>query len=1192
MIQLHLAGRLICTLLLMTALITSCKSRKGSELPDDRGSTVTAEKPAVEASEIYTARSMGLAYLEEGRLEEAEASFQRLIELVPDEALGYANLGIVYLRMARFEEAEKQLKKAIELDPANPDLRLNLAKVYQMSQREQESIEELEKTAEMAPEHLRTLFNLAESFAGSADRSSTLQWEAYMRRIVATAPGNMVARLHFTEALLRNAKGEEALQNLEEIRSMSPEFPPEAIEFYEQTTQSLRAGKPDDGLNSYLIFHNFLKLTNAYQAGVQQLKGSSATIGFPVITFRETAFGFEMDPAEVLEAIRFTDVTESAGLDIPATSGSSAQIALATSDFDRDGDTDIYFSSPSGHYLFRNDMGRFRDIRAASGIAVQGGTTHAAFADYDNDGFPDLYLVREDGNILYHNVDEGKFRDVSTESGTHDEAGGRVALFFDADQEGDLDIFIAHQKGHRLLRNNGDGTFASMGESFGFTGQHSPGADVVMGDFDDDGDVDLFVVSNGGAQVLFLNQRQGRFRAVYAESGIRGPEKAGAVAAGDYNNDGFTDLFIAASDGDHRLYKNRGDGSFETDEASDMAFQSAASLSGYSTVFLDFDNDGYLDLLVGGDAGKAGEGGLFLFRNNGKGIFEDYSRMLPPSINGVRAISIADYNEDGDPDIYLGLSNGSMRLLRNDGGNGNRQLKLQLVGLRTGSAKNNHFGIGARVEVRAGEHYQMRMVTEPVIHFGLGQRDKADVVRILWPNGTSQNIFAPGSDQDLVEEQQLKGSCPFLYAWNGKEYAFVKDMMWRSALGMPMGVMGGEQNYAFPEASVEYLKVPGEAIAPKGNKYSLRITAELWETIYFDKVRLIAVDYPDSLDIYLHEGFVNPPFPGFDFRAVGEKIHPSQVWDNTGIDWTHQLAQHDFEYARPFLPGPFQGVVEPHELIFEFEKGVSASNSLFLVLQGWIYPTDASINAAMSQSERWSACPPRLEVRTADGRWQIADENIGFPMGKDKSVIVDLRGRLPLGWTALKIVTNMQIYWDEAFMADSPAGYPFGTYELKAISAELRFRGFSGMYRKNGRHGPHWFDYQNTSTAAPWQDLEGYYTRFGDVLPLLDEADSRYVIMNAGDEIALEFPAKELPPLPPGWKRNFVIYSVGWVKDGDMNTAEGHRVEPLPFHGMSRYPYEPEEAYSGSAEYTNYQQQYNTRRIDARNFRRRLVEDQ
>ena len=205
--------------------------------------------------------------------------------------------------------------------------------------------------------------------------------------------------------------------------------------------------------------------------------------------------------------------------------------------------------------------------------------------------------------------------------------------------------------------------------------------------------------------------------------------------------------------------------------------------------------------------------------------------------------------------------NGGVFLLRNDGGNTNHFIRMKLVGLRAGSAKNNHFGIGAKMEMRAGDLYQTMVVTDPNIHFGIGKRSTADVIRITWTNGVPQNIFFPGTDQSLVEAQTLKGSCPFLYTWNGDEYVFVKDIMWRSALGMPLGIMGGNTAYAFPDASDDYLKIPGELLKPDNGEYSIQLTSELWETIYFDKIELVAVDHPDSVDVFVPEQFSPPPFP-------------------------------------------------------------------------------------------------------------------------------------------------------------------------------------------------------------------------------------------------------------------------------------------------------------------------------------------
>src|SRR5207249_7947430 len=153
------------------------------------------------------------------------------------------------------------------------------------------------------------------------------------------------------------------------------------------------------------------------------------------------------------------------------------------------------------------------------------------------------------------------------------------------------------------------------------------------------------------------------------------------------------------------------------------------------------------------------------------------------------------------------------------------------------------YGIGARLEVRAGELYQTRVVTEPVMHFGLVRHFKADVLRVQWPNGVPQTIYFPGTDEDVLELQQLKGSCAFLYTWDGTRFRFVTDVMWRSALGMPLGLMagGGGANaaYAPAGASQEDLRIPGEALQPRDGNYTLQLTEELWETAYADQIKLL-----------------------------------------------------------------------------------------------------------------------------------------------------------------------------------------------------------------------------------------------------------------------------------------------------------------------------------------------------------------
>ena len=523
-------------------------------------------------------------------------------------------------------------------------------------------------------------------------------------------------------------------------------------------------------------------------------------------------------------------------------------------------------------------------------------------------------------------------------------------------------------------------------------------------------------------------------------------------------------------------------------------------------------------------------------------------------------------------------------MLRNDGGNKNHYVKIKLVGLRTGSAKNNFFGIGAKIEMRAGDLYQTKVVNTPNIYFGLGNREKVDIVRITWTNGVPQNILKPGADQAIIESQTLKGSCPFLYTWNGEEYEFVKDITWRSALGMPLGIMGESTKYAFADASDDYIKIPGEMLKPKDDLYSIQVTSELWETIYMDKLQLVAVDHPDSVDIFVPEQFSPPPFPGLQIHTVSKKSFPVSVTDSKGADLLNYIIEKDHKYISNFNFGKYQGLASMHDLILDPGNSVDTKN-LFIYLNGWIFPTDSSINYALAQSDELNVIPPVIQVINKKGEWETVVPNLGFPMGKDKTVIADLSGKFLSSDHRIRILTNMEIYWDQIFFSGISQNTSVDISIMDPVSAEIHYRGFSHTYRKGGRYGPHWFDYSTVDKNVKWRDLTGNYTRYGDVKPLLMESDNKYIISNAGDETSVKFNAKELPVLKNGWKRDYFIHSVGWVKDGDINTALGNTVLPLPFHGMKSYPPSKTDIYPDDLELQKYNKEYNTRKVTMEEYR-------
>src|SRR4029079_16849591 len=248
-------------------------------------------------------------------------------------------------------------------------------------------------------------------------------------------------------------------------------------------------------------------------------------------------------------------------------------------------------------------------------------------------------------------------------------------------------------------------------------------------------------------------------------------------------------------------------------------------------------------------------------------------------------------------------------------------------------------GIGSRIEVRAGELYQTRVATGRVTHFGLGKHLKADVLRIEWTNGVPQTVYFPGSDQDVLEREVLKGSCALAYTWDGTRFRFVTDAMWRSALGMPLGLMGSTSAFAPAGASQEYLRIPGDALKPTDGRYVLQLTEELWETAYADQVKLLAVDHPDSVSVFVDERFVPPGPVSLKLFQIARREMVWSAFDERGHDVLPELRDVDDNYVSNLTPTKYQGVVEPHDLILDLGMDASRAGT-YLCLRVGCHPTD------------------------------------------------------------------------------------------------------------------------------------------------------------------------------------------------------------------------------------------------------------
>ena len=1147
----------------------------------------TADAQEMNSTQIIEAairhQNLGLAYLEESQPSKAVEAFTALIELLPNEAIGYGNLAVAHLRLQQADAAEAAVKRGIAVAPMESQLHFILSEVYQLQQESGLAVEAMKEAVRLAPDELEFRYKLVRHYLGQRnDPKAQQEVVRHLQELHARSPVNIVVLMKLTLGLLGQEQLAAAGELCQDLMLLLGDTDAEKLAYLAQGIDAIEKDDLKLAVRNVRIFENLHRASPRYQQGIGELV--TDILGHPIETFsqgfRARIIAKQSPPIDV----EFVDVTEQLGLAY-VRSPATDTIEVSLIDYDGDGNLDVYITPTS--VLYWNTGGQPASMRQFQAVEAQLilDPHVVAFADLNKDGTQNFLLQTLNGITDFH-ASEGDWALSSIVQ--YEQAATALGILHpvDFDHDGDLDL-LSGQTAIAMYRNNSDDKdkekededkekemFTDVSEqTFVQTAApHAAPAEAFSADFDDDGDIDIFTIHRETGCTLYDNLRQGKLRAVSGETGISQAVHYTAAAIGDYDNDGDFDIFLSTADQIY-LYRNRGDGSFVDDP------RLAAAVRDLSPALLkniDYDNDGFVDLWV------SGEDGMFLFRNDGTGQFDEpyplIATVTPTEgaiLHNATAGAVGDYDNDGDLDLFFINSKGELRALQNNGGNRNNWIQVRLEGITSGSNKVNRDGIGSKLEVKVGDLYQLQSVSEQVSHFGLGAFDAADVVRVVWTNGVPQNVVEPQSRQRILEKQILKGSCPFLYVYDGEQYQFVTDLLWRAPLGLVTSM-----GFVAPDETKDFVKISGAHIQPKAGKYSIQITEELWETAYFDEVKLIAVDHPAGTDIFVNEQYTPPPFAEFKVYGVKEKLHPKSAVNHRGEDVSDALKTFDYHYAVEHAPGPYQGVVDPHAIILDLGE-VPKDVPVTLFLSGWIFPTDTSINVALFQNPGINPSFPSVAVKDETGQWQTVMDMIGLPAGKNKTITVDLTGKFLSDDRRVRIETDMQIYWDAAFFTVGAQDVPIELTTLNPDSADLHYRGFSEMYRPNP-HAPHLFDYQKVTTDAQWRDLAGYYTRYGDVNPLLQAVDDMYVILNAGDEITVEFDAARLPELKPGWVRDFILYSDGWDKDGDINTLTSQTVEPLPFHGMSAYPYPKTERYPEDAAHRRYQLEYNTRRVEHR----------
>ncbi len=1074
--------------------------------------------------EAVTAFYVGLAAMQTTQEVLARSKFDRVVALVPGEPAGWANLGLLLLRQQEIEQGAEKLTKAAELAPDSAALQRLLALAESRRGNLAAALAHWRRALEIDPNDLEAAYSLAleTERQGGADHDAEAQ--RLLERLLKRRE-NLAARL---EDLRLAAKGGDAAA----LRAASGPLAEASKGWSPQAQEQLKAviatagANPRAAATRVAFLKNFLLREPIYRVALAEVTTPREEVGQPLTRFLRLK-NPEPQPAPADAALKFS-VGPANGVPLGAT-------WIAPVSLTGEGNDVIAAADASGIHV---PGAAGAAACKATGVSASGPqVASVTAADLNYDFRTDLVRTGHAGTCFLQQGSDGHYSDVTsaTKLATEVQRASAVAVWpADVDVDGDLDLVLARADGSPLvLRNNGDGTFAVRDPFAAIVNARA----FTWADLDGEGVPDAAFVDGAGTLHVLLNQRAGGFENQSL------PVQAGqtvAIAAAQMNGDAILDLVVLARDGSlARLSRGEADRQWHADPIARVDGLSNLQPGAARLLLGDLDNNAALDIIVSAGA----EARVLLGAPGGK--YAPLDAVLQLDVRGV-----ADLDGDGRLEI-VGFAGSQPSVAKTSG---SKAYHWQVLRTRattvTGDQRINSFGIGGEIELRSGLHAQKQPITSPVTHFGLGEATRAEVVRIGWPNGALQSEFDTQANQVVKATQRLKGSCPWLFAWNGREMTFVTDLIWRSPLGLRINA----QATADVLMTEDWVKVRGDQLAARGGAYDLRITAELWETHFFDLVSLMTVDHPAGTEVFVDERFAVPA-PALKVTATGPLQPFASVRDDRGHDVAELAASRDSRHIDFAGRGRYQGITRPHHIELELPASAPREGPLWLIAQGWVHPTDSSINVAVGQGSQTK--PEGLSLRAADGSgtFRTVRSGLGFPAGKDKTILIDLADIFPAtGPRRLQLATNLEIFWDRLGWAVGRPDVTVTPRPLDLLSAGLRFRGYSVMEQADAS-SPERPRYTVEGTASPWRDLEGYYTRFGDVRTLLASVDDRYVIMNAGDELRLRF--REAPVPATGWVRDFVAVGDGWVKDGDYNTSFSRTVLPLPTHRRARYDSPP-----------------------------------
>ncbi len=882
---------------------------------------------------------------------------------------------------------------------------------------------------------------------------------------------------------------------------------------------------------------------------------------------------------------------------------------------------------------------KFEDATASAGLPEDRAGLGVAAGDFDADKRVDLFLTGVGDNRLYRNLG-GKFVDLTKSAGLADAppAVTLTARWLDLDQDGDLDLYVVNHAplsaagacfslsppasgiANLAYRNDGQAApvpgkinsnwaplavstadfGATEGLSIAFT-RAFPGAEhlsagtalhtsVAALDIDDDRDIDLVVGSDAASPIAIVNDRVGQFHSEVLNE-IRPATAIVGMLVTDSDKDGRSDLIVVGPAGRASAWRNA---TTRDEKGWHFRFESIPmnARNWRSAQAVDLDLDTWSDLVGLPDDPAAT---MLAWSRNGGARFE--TKTLPikpdgpidPSLSGF---AVADLVGDPLPDLLILRDDLAPRLSRNLG-NGMHWLAVDLAGqwhIPHERTRTNSEGLGARLSLEGQglnvpfDHTTVEAGTgqsvTPVV-LGMGAQSLAPLLRVRWPDGVIQCELNVTADKTLklVEVSRKTGSCPVLFTWNGRRFECLGDFLG----GGGMGYLVKPGVYGQPDRD-ESVGISPEQLQPVDGVYRLSIVEPMDEVAYLDKLTLDVIDRPPGISATPDERFApEGPRPTGEILAWSRTIEPVRATDHTGRDVTSEIRAWDRKTVDQFaLLRDWTGYTENHSLILDFGDRLSAfgpDRKLVLCLAGWVeYPYSQTNYAAATAGV--ALRPPVLERQKPDGSWMILNPCPGYPAGLPRMMTLDLSGKLGGEKCVLRLTSNMECYWDQAFVALAEETAKVRITPLPVARAELRDRGYLREVSPDGRL-PLLYEYEYVD-PAPLARMDGLLTRHGDVVKLLTVDDDQVCTVGPGDEARLEFEAKSLPELPEGWTRSYVLRSIGYCKDADPFTAGSDSIGPLPWRGMPEYPFSTRLERQRDPVYEAYLREYQTRPAGSR----------